>query len=461
MDSTSDSIGIAQLRSNIAGSVVTPADSDYDEFREIYNAMHDRHPAAIVRPASAADVAAAVQHARKVEVPLAVRAGGHSVVGFSSCDGGVVVDLRSLATVDVDPATRIATVGGGATWAEFNDGGYQQSLATPGGVVSTTGVGGLTLGGGIGHLSRAYGLACDNVVGAQVVTADGSIVECNAQQDADLFWAIRGGGGNFGVVTSFQFQMHPVGDIVGGPTFFALEPGVIESFWKFVEVAPREFGALLGLTPAPPAPFVEESWHGKPVIAVLTCWTGAPSAIQDILREFKGWGTIVGQYVDTMPYPVINTLFDDLLPYGLRHYWKSLVGHTTPAASVTPLLEAGAAVPSAESGIFLHPIDGACHDLASDATAFPHRDARYVVGTYGMWSNESDDERTISWVRDSYEALRPHFAESEYVNFASGTDNETVRSAYGGNYDRLARTKGTYDPDNFFRLNQNIPPVTD
>jgi FAD/FMN-containing dehydrogenase len=458
MAHSSESTGIRELRSRLRGRVIEPTDAAYEAMREIYNAMHDRRPAAIVQPATSADVAATVAFARETGLPLAVRSGGHSVVGFSSCDDGIVLDLRSLSSVSVDAERRLATAGGGATWAQFNDAGYEHGLATPGGVVSTTGIGGLTLGGGIGHLSREYGLACDNVVSAEVVTADASVIRCDARNDADLYWAIRGGGGNFGVVTSFTFRMHPVRDIVGGPTFFEIEPGVVEAFWKFVEAAPREFGALLGLTPAPPMPFVKEEWRGRPVVALLTCWTGEPDGIHDILKRFQQFGSIVGQYVDTIPYPVINTLFDDLLPSGLRHYWKSLVARETPAESIPAVIESGSTVPTRESGLFFHAIDGACHDVAADATAFPHRDARYVVGQYGMWPDAADDERVTGWVRDSYSALRPYYLESEYVNFVSGTDPNAVRSVYRGNYDRLVDVKKRYDPDNLFRLNQNIRP---
>lgn len=450
--------GIGELAARLEGRLVVPSDADYDEVRAIYNAMHDRRPAGIVRPRGARDVAEAVRYAQSADLQLSVRGGGHSVVGFSSCDDGIVVDLRSLPAVEIDVEARLAKVGGGANWAQLNDAGYEQGLATPGGVVSTTGVGGLTLGGGIGHLSRQYGLACDNVVAAEVVTADGSVVRSSDAQNEELYWAIRGGGGNFGVVTSFDVQMHPVRDIQGGPTFFALEPGVLESFWRFMKGAPREFGTLLGLVPAPPLPFVEEDWHGKPVAAVLSCWTGEPRQIDDILEEFRAWGVIVGQHVGTMPYPLLNTLFDELLPPGLRHYWKSLVVKATPSASLDPLIEWGSAVPTMESGIFFHPIDGACQDLAPDATAFPHRNARYIVGEYGIWPDPADDARVMTWVKDSYEALKPHYTESEYVNFLSGTDEDAVRSVYGPNYARLASVKRRYDPENVFRLNQNIRP---
>jgi len=449
---------IGELRNRVRGQVIEPSDAGYDGARQIYNAMHDRRPAVLVRPSDSADVAATVGFSRDAGLPLAVRGGGHSVVGFSSCDDGIVLDLRSLSSVVVDEPGRLATVGGGATWAQFNDAGYAHGLATPGGVVSTTGVGGLTLGGGVGHLSRAHGLACDNVASAEVVTADGSIVHCDQSNDADLYWAIRGGGGNFGVVTSFNFRMHPVRDIMGGPTFFEITAGALESIWKFMESAPREFGGLVGLTPAPPLPFVREEWRGRPVIALLTCWTGEAEEIREILAQFERFGPIVGQYVDSMPYPVINTLFDDLLPVGLRHYWKSMIAHDTPASGIPAVIQSGATVPTVESGLFYHPIDGACHDIGPDETAFPHRDARYIVGQYGMWPDAHDDERVTRWVRDSHDALKPFCMESEYVNFVSGTDPDVLRSVYRGNYDRLTAVKRRYDPDNVFSLNQNIRP---
>lgn len=451
--------GVEALRARIQGQVILPEDPGYDRAREIYNAMHDRRPAVVVQPSSSDDIATTVRFARSAELPLAVRGGGHSLPGFSSCDDGVMLDLRNLATVSVDGGRRVARVGGGCTWGRLNDAAHESGLATPGGVISTTGVAGLTLGGGIGFLSRAYGLACDNVSGAEVVTADGSVVRCDAKSNPDLYWGIRGGGGNFGVVASLDFRLHSVRDIVGGPTFFPVERGVIEGFGELMADAPRDLGVLFGLTRAPALPFVPEPWHGEPVAALLVCWTGPPEEAEDVLAPMRKWGHILGQNVGPMPYPVINTLFDELLPFGLRHYWKSLVADSVPGEAITAHVEHAFTVPTVESGVFFHPIDGACHDVAAGDSAFPHRDARFVVGIYGSWHEPAEDEANRAWVRRCYEALRPHYFNSEYVNFASQEDTAAVRSIYGDNYDRLVEVKRRWDPDNVLRLNQNIPPA--
>ncbi|MCG8470047.1 MAG: FAD-binding oxidoreductase [Gemmatimonadetes bacterium] len=451
--------GFDELRARLDGGLVLPTDPGYDEAREIFNEMHDLRPGAVATVRSAQDVAHAVRFAGEHGLTLAVRGGGHSLPGFSACDDGLMIDLRGLSAVEVDPERRVAHVGGGTTWGQLNEATHAYGLSTPGGVISTTGVAGLTLGGGIGYLSREYGLACDNVVEAQVVIPDGSIVRCSEDERADLFWGIKGGGGNFGVVTEFTFRLHPVSEIQGGPTFFVPDVGVLRGFRDLLARAPREFGTLTGITRTPPLLFIAEEYHGRPTVVVITCWTGEQAGLTEILDEMKEWGTVTGQHVGPMPYPVINTLFDELLPFGLRHYWKSLVAASiTDEAIETHALQAPS-VPNMESGMFFHPIDGACRDVDVAASAFPHRDARCVVGVYGSWHDASDDEAYRQWVRTSHAALQTHYEPTEYVNFAPADDPDAARTIYGPNYDRLADVKATYDPGNLLRRNQNVPPA--
>lgn len=449
---------IDTLLAPIRGRVVGSEDVDYNALREVFNAMHDRRPARIVRPADPEDVATTIRAAKGSGLTLAVRAGGHSAPGFSTCDDGIVLDLRSLDAVSVDPIRATARVGGGCTWGQLNDATYHHGLATPGGVVSTTGVGGLTTGGGIGYLSRAHGLSCDNVLAAEVATADGSLVRCDRDTNADLYWAVRGGSGNFGVVTSFEFALHPVRDIIGGPTFFAPEPDVVEAYREYMKTAPRDLGALFGLTRAPAVPFVPVEWHGRPVAAMLTCWSGDPDQAEEVLKPLEGWGQVVGRFVGPMPYPAINTLFDDLLHFGLRHYWKSLVASDVSDSAIAVHQEFIPSVPNVESGVFFHPINGACHDVAEDESAFPHRDALFLVGIYGSWHRPQEDEDVVEWVRSCHRALQPYYLDSDYVNFAPAQP-EATKSIFRHNYERLTHVKHRYDPDNLFRHNQNIPPV--
>jgi FAD/FMN-containing dehydrogenase len=441
------------------GRVIRPGDADYDEARAVYNAIHDRRPALIVQAADTDDVRMAIRLAADHDLPLAVRGGGHSVAGFSTCDDGLVLDLGGMRRVTVDPESRRARAEGGCTWGELNDATHAFGLATTGGLISTTGIAGLTLGGGIGFLARRCGLACDNVVSADVVIADGGLVTCSEDEHDDLFWAIRGGGGNFGVVTSFEYRLHAVGDIIGGPTVFALDADVLRGFDELIAHAPEEYGAILGLALAPPFPFLPEEWHLKPVAVVISCWTGSTREADRAMRSLGEIGRVVGQGVGPMPYPVINTLFDELLPKGLRHYWKSAFVAEIAEESIDLHLDHAARVPTLESGTFFLPVDGACHRVGGGETAFAFRDARFGVGLFGTWHDRADDETHTAWVREYDAALRPHTLGGGYVNFSSGDEQGRVAETYGGNHDRLARTKRRYDPDNVFRLNQNIVPA--
>jgi FAD/FMN-containing dehydrogenase len=449
-----------QLREQIRGDVVEPADEGYEGARRVYNAMIDRRPAVVVRCANAGDVASAVTFARESRLDLAVRGGEHSVPGFGTCDDGVVVDLSRMRGVRVDPRTRTARAEGGATWGDFNAATYGFGLATTGGIISTTGIGGLTLGGGIGYLARGCGLSCDNLVSADVVTADGEFLVASESENDDLFWAIRGGGGNFGVVTSFEFRLHPIKDIYGGPMFFELSDAgkVLRFFREFIADAPEQLGAFPAFQIAPPLPFIPENRHGDTFLAVVACWAGPLDQGERALKPFHDVAPVVAEHVGPMPYPALNAAFDGLVPPGLQHYWKANFVTELTDEAIEAHLEHGPKVPVVNSTVHIYPINGACHRVAPDATAFAYRDANFATVIAGMWPDPAQNAANIRWVRDYYAATAPHSEEGGYVNFMAEDDQDRIKANYRGNYDRLVNVKRKYDPDNLFHLNQNIRP---
>ncbi|MGC9543854.1 FAD-binding oxidoreductase [Streptomyces sp. UG1] len=449
---------LERLRGAVRGEVVQPGDPAYDEARKVYNAMHDRRPAIIVRAVDAGDVIATVDFARDQGLPLAVRGGSHSVPGYGTCDGGVVLDLGRMRGIRVDPEARIARVEGGCTWADVNHATHAFGLATTGGMVSTTGVGGLTTGGGMGHLARRCGLACDNLLSVDLVTADGSFMTCTDDQHGDLMWAVRGGGGNFGVVTSFAYRLHPVADILGGPTFFPLDADVIRRYRELVAEADERLGAVFVVGLGPPVPFLPERWHGRPLCGLIACWSGPADEDDGIRDRIAALGPVVGRHLERMPYPVINTLFDDLVPAGLYHYWKGSFTQGLPDGAVDALVEYGAATPSIQSVTVVFPIDGACHRVGPEDTAFSYRDADYAIALSPTLTTREDCEAQKGWVRAFHGALEAHSMGGGYVNFMDGDDQDRVRANYRTNHDRLRDLKRRYDPGNLFRLNHNIAP---
>jgi FAD/FMN-containing dehydrogenase len=452
---------MTSLPDRFTGQVIIPGDPDYEDARRVHNFMIDRRPAVIVRCADTRDVRAVVDHARDSGRDLAVRGGGHSVPGFGTGDGVIVADLSAMDRVLVDPERRTARVGGGATWATVNDATAAYGLATTGGIVSTTGVAGLTLGGGIGYLARAHGLSCDNVLSAEVVLTDGSITTASETEHPDLFWALRGGGGNFGVVTEFEFRLHPVGETLAGIMAFECDDAadVLRYFNGFIADAPREYGGFPGWNLAPPLPFIPENRVGEPFLVVMSCWTGDHHAGAEVLQGFRDVAPPVAEMIAPMPYPAVNAMFDGLVPRGLQNYWKAVFVTDLTDEAIAAHLDHGPRVPALNTAVHLYPINGACHDVAADATAFGHRDATYACVIAGTWPDPADNEANIGWVRDYYAALAPHSAPGGYVNFASADDQQYVRDNYGAGYDRLAQVKRRYDPANLFHLNQNITPA--
>ncbi len=451
---------IDELRERARGQVITTEDVGYDEARTVYNAMIDKRPSVVVRCANAGDVMASVDFARSNGMDLAVRGGSHSVPGFGTCDDGIVIDLVQMRGVHVDPVRRLARAEGGATWGDFNAATYPFGLATTGGIISTTGVGGLTLGGGIGYLSRGLGLSCDNLVSADVVTADGKFVVASADDNADLFWALRGGGGNFGVVTSFQFALSPVKDIYGGPMFFELDSAgdVLRFYREYIADADERLGAFPAYQIAPPLPFIPEERHGEPFIALVTCWAGPMDEGDAVIKELRDVAPVVAEHVGPMPYPALNSAFDALVPPGLQHYWKANFNSELTDAAIEAHLVHGPKIPVVNSTVHIYPINGACHRVGSDETAFAYRDATFATVIAGMWPDPADNDANIGWVKDYYAATAPHSEAGGYVNFMADDDQGRIRDNYRGNYDRLVEVKRRYDPDNLFHVNQNIAP---
>ena len=448
------------LRTQVRGTVITADDPGYEEARKVYNAMIDRRPLVVVQPMNAGDVVAAINFARESGVDLSVRGGGHSVPGFGTNDGGVVIDLSSMRGVTVDPGSSTAKVQGGATWADYHTATYEFGMASTGGLISTTGVGGLTLNGGIGYLARGIGLAIDNLVSADVVTADGKSLVASEKENDDLFWAIRGGGGNFGVVTSFQFRLHPIKDVYADVVFLELDRAgdAFRFYREFIVDAPEQLGLFPAYQIAPPLPFVPEDRVGEPFIALVACWAGPLDEAERALQPVRDVAPPVAELATPMPYPALASAFDDLLPPGLQQYWKANFVTQLSDEAIDAHLEHGPKVPTVNSTMHLYSINGAVHRTAPDATAFAYRDATFADVIAGAWPDPADNEANIKWVRDYSDATTPYSEEGGYVGFLADDDQGRIKANYKGNYERLVQIKRKYDPDNLFHLNQNIKP---
>jgi FAD/FMN-containing dehydrogenase len=446
---------------SIAGTVIRPEDAAYESARRVYNADIDRKPLLIVQCAGAADAVRSVNYARENKLPIAVRGGGHSAPGFGTCDGGLVVDLSRMRGVRVDPERRTAKVEGGCTWGDVDRATHPFGLATPGGIVSTTGVGGLTTGGGFGYLSRRYGLACDNLVSADVVTADGQIRTANADRNADLFWAIRGGGGNFGIAASLEFRLHPVTQLYAGPILYPLEQaaGVLRLFRDFMRNAPREVNAFFAFLIVPPGPPFPESLHGKTVCAIMCACTGDVGKAETVTRPLREFGPPLLALLHPMPYPFLQSLFDGLLPPGLHHYWKADFVRELTDEAIAEHVRFGPRVPTVNSAVHIYALDGAVQDVGANATAFAYRDVRYVHIIAAVTSDPASLPLYREWTQQYWAALHPHSAGGAYVNFLMEEGEERIASSYMGNRERLAAIKAKYDPLNIFRVNQNIQPA--
>jgi FAD/FMN-containing dehydrogenase len=453
---------LEELKDSFRGKILLPSDDGYENARKIWNATIDRRPAIIARCATTSDVVLAVNFARDNGLILAVRGGGHNIAGNAMCDDGIVIDLSQMKAASVDLDARRVTIEGGATLADLDAATQAHGLATPVGINSTTGIAGLTLGGGFGWLSRKYGMTIDNLESAEVVTAAGQVVRASATERPDLFWALRGGSGNFGVVTRFEFRLHPVGpDVLSGLIVYPISEAkrVLQQYREFIAKAPEELSVWPVLRQAPPLPFLPPEVHGKGIIVLALLYAGAPKQGETLIAPLRKFGTLVGEHVGVQPYTVWQQTFDPLLTPGARNYWKSHNFSTLEDGLFDVVIEYVGKLPSPQSEIFFGALGGATTRPAPDSAAYAHRDAMFVMNFHGRWENPADDERCIRWARDFFNASAPFASGGVYVNFLTADEGVRVRTAYGPNYDRLAQVKRKYDPGNLFRMNQNIKPA--
>ncbi len=452
---------VGALTGTLRGRAIAPGDADYDEARAVYNGMIDRRPALVVRVADVADVIAAVRFARDNDLAVAVRGGGHNGAGLGTVDDGLVIDLGALRGVRVDPVERAVTVEGGATLGDLDHAAHAFGLAVPGGIISTTGVGGLTLGGGIGHLTRGLGLTIDNLIGADVVLADGSFVRADATHHEDLFWALRGGGGNFGVVTSFTFRGSPVSTVVAGPMLWQLDdaPEVMRFYREFIGGAPRELGGFFAFLTVPPGPPFPEELHLKKMCAIVWTHTGSPEAAARDLKPARDFVAPALDGVMPLPLPAWNSAFDVLYPRGQQQYWRADFYNELSDQAIAAHVEHAAKLPTWQSTMHLYPIDGAAADPGKADTPWAYRDAKWAEVIFAVDPEPANAGLIKDWTVDYWEATHPFSAGGAYVNFMMDEGQERVQATYRDNYARLAAVKKTYDPDNFFHVNQNIRPA--
>jgi FAD/FMN-containing dehydrogenase len=462
LDGRQKTVGAAAvetLAGQLRGSLLKSRDASYDEARTIWNAMIDRRPGLIVRCLGAADIVAAVGFARDHGLLVAVRGGGHNIAGNAVCDGGLLIDVSQMRSVRVDAAARRARVEPGATLADVDRETQAFKLALPTGINSTTGIAGLTLGGGFGWLTRKFGLTIDSLVSAELVTADGELVRTSLSENPDLFWAIRGGGGNFGVVTAFEFQLHPLGpQVLAGLVVHPFEDAatVLRSYREALDKAPDELTCWAVMRQAPPLPFLPSEWHGREVLVLAMCHCGELSAAERDTAGLRAIGSPIADVVAPAPFTGWQQAFDPLLTPGARNYWKSHDLSALSDAAIGVLTEAIRRLPGPECEVFLGHLGGAAGQIAVEATAFPQRSAHYVMNVHARWREPSMDQTCIAWARGLFDAMSPHAIGTAYVNFMPGDETDRVETAYGPNYARLAELKARYDPSNLFRMNQNV-----
>jgi hypothetical protein len=453
---------IDQMRSTFRGELIQPTDAAYDCARKVYNGMIDKRPELIARCADVADVMAAVHFGRENELVTAIRGGGHNGAGLGTCDGGLVIDLSGMKGVRVDPASRTARVGAGCVWGEVDHATHAFGMATPSGFISTTGVAGLTLGGGIGYLTRRYGLTIDNLLSVDMVLADGRFATASSQENSDLFWAVRGGGGNFGVVTSFEFRLHPVSMVHFGPTFWPLEQAadVLKSYRQFILTAPEEVNGFFAFLVIPPAPMFPEHLHMNMVCGIIWCGTGTAEQTEKATKPMRSVGTPLLDAIGPAPFPVVQSLFDGLYVPGLQWYWRADNFTELSDDAIARHVEHGFRIPTPLSTMHLYPVNGAAQRVGRNDTAYSFREALFAEVIVGVDPDPANAEKITTWCKEYWDALHPYSAGGAYVNFMMDEGQERVQAAFRDSYGRLAGIKKKYDPTNFFRVNQNIKPAT-
>jgi FAD/FMN-containing dehydrogenase len=450
-----------ELKGIVKGGVLVPDEPRYEEARQIWNAMIDRRPALIVQCADADDVAPAIAFARKNQLEISIRGGGHNIAGNALCDGALTIDFSNMKNVRVDAAKKRAYVEPGATLAELDQATQVHGLATPVGINSTTGIAGLTLGGGFGWLTRKYGMTIDNLVSVDMITADGKKIRASEKENSDLFWALRGGGGNFGVVTQFEFQLFPVGPkILAGLMVFPFSQArqILTRYRQFINSVPEELNVWVVLRQAPPLPFLPENVHGKEVVVLPIFYCGAVAEGEKLIAPLRAFGDVLGEHIGAQPYADWQKAFDPLLTPGARNYWKSHNFTQLADGALNSIIEFAGSLPSPQCEIFIGLIAGAPNRIAANATAYAARDAKFVLNVHGRWDEAKDDQKCIMWARDFFKATAPHASAGAYVNFMTDEEGDRVAAAYGSNYERLVEIKRRYDPDNVFHMNQNIKP---
>jgi FAD/FMN-containing dehydrogenase len=448
------------FKASLRGDLISPNDSSYDEGRKVYNAMIDRRPGLIAYCVDVADVITSVNFARDNNLDLAVRGGGHNGGGLGIVDDGLVIDLSSMKGVRVDPEARTARVAGGSLWGEVDHATHAFGLATPSGIISTTGVGGLTLGGGIGHLTRKAGLTIDNLLEVDMVLADGSFVTASANKNTDLFWAVRGGGGNFGVVTSFLFRLHPVSTVIGGPTLWSLDKAADVMRWyrEFIVDAPEELNGFFAFLTVPPGPPFPEHLHLQKMCGIVWCYTGPEEQAEEVFAPVKNFNSPDLYGIHDMPFPALQAAFDGLYPAGHQWYWRADFVNELSDEAIDLHVQHGSEMPTMQSSMHMYPINGAAHRPSNSDTPWSYRDAQWASVMVGVDPDPANAELIKKWTIDYWEALHPHSAGGAYVNFMMDEGQERVQATYRNNYERMASIKNKYDPNNLFHVNQNIKP---
>ena len=453
--------GIAEFKAHFGGDVLLPDSAEYDGVRQIWNAMIDRRPALIARAKSPEDVVRAVKFARKHDLIVSVRGGGHNIAGNAVCDGGLMIDLSLMKHVKVDPSARQAEVEPGCTLADFDAAAQAHGLATPLGINSTTGVAGLTLGGGFGWLSRKYGMTVDNLLAVEMVMADGRQLRASNTENEDLFWGVRGGGGNFGIVTNFEFKLHSVGpQVLSGLIVFPFDAAksVLTQFARFTETMPDELNVWMVTRKAPPLPFLPVDVHGKEMVALALCYVGDPAQGERLIAPLRGLGKALGEHIGVQPYVAWQQAFDPLLAKGARNYWKSHNFSRLGDDAIDTIIQYAGRLPSPQCEIFIGTIGGQTARVAPDAMAYSSRDAKYVMNVHGRWESAAEDQRGIAWAREFFKKAEPFASGGAYINFLTQDETDRIAFAYGPAFTRLSALKKKFDPTNFFRMNQNIKP---